>query len=333
MARLEAWSIDEQHGEGGSHQSKPQRVRRSQIELERHLEDWIVNDMTMIGEGITLVGRQISIDDGRLDLLAIDSQDRWVVIEVKPGMLDSGALHQAIYYTSSLARLDKDELFGKLEAELDNLGDAVMLSRKVKQQLANEKEEREIALLLVGTGTNSGLERVNEFLGRYNVPISIVSFEVFELQGGPKLLIREVFDEQTVSPPRPGRYSVEAIHSMAIHLGVGNQLDRFVKMSERAGLRVQPQKKSVRIAPPTNRTRFLMYAGPQEGASGGELEIWLGPKAFAELFPHINEEEVTAALGKYEDGGTLAGEELNERLDQIENFLQKHFPKPETHDV
>lgn len=113
MAELAAWSIDAQHGEGDSQPSAPQRVGRSYIGLERHLEDWIVNDVTLIGEGYTLVGRQVSIDDRRLDLLAIDSQDRWVVIEVKPGRIDSGALEQALYYASSLACLDEDELYGR----------------------------------------------------------------------------------------------------------------------------------------------------------------------------------------------------------------------------
>ena len=70
MAKLAAWSIDGQHAEGASQQSEPKRVGRSHIGLERHLEDWIANDVTMIAEGLTLVGRQISIDDGRLDLLA-----------------------------------------------------------------------------------------------------------------------------------------------------------------------------------------------------------------------------------------------------------------------
>jgi len=65
-----------------------------------HLEDWIVNDVTLIGEGYSLVGRQVSIYDGRLDLLAIDSRDRWLVIEIKTRRLDSGALGQALYYAS-----------------------------------------------------------------------------------------------------------------------------------------------------------------------------------------------------------------------------------------
>ena len=116
MAKLAAWSTDAQHDKGGAQPPQPRlRLERSQIELEQHLEDWIAKDVTLIGEGYALVGRQVTIDDGRLDLLAIDSQDRWVVIEIKPGRLDSGALGQALYYAASLARLDADELYEKLE--------------------------------------------------------------------------------------------------------------------------------------------------------------------------------------------------------------------------
>lgn len=123
MVRVAAWSIDARHGEGGSPQSEPRRVRRSPIGLERYLEDWIVDDVTLIGEGFTL------------------------------------------------------------------------------------------------------LERMNEFLGRFDVPISVVSFEVFELEGGPKLLIREVVDEPTRRPPSSRQLSLEAIRGLAIDMGVGKQFD------------------------------------------------------------------------------------------------------------
>ena len=112
MANLAAWTVDRQHGEDGLQQSEPKRVKRSHIGLEKHLEDWIANDVTLIGEGLTLVGRQVRIDDGILDLLAIDTQDRWVVIEIKSGVLASSALTQALYYASSIACLDPDELKG-----------------------------------------------------------------------------------------------------------------------------------------------------------------------------------------------------------------------------
>ena len=100
----------------------------------------------------------------------------------------------------------------------------------------------------------------------------------------------------------PSKRSVPTLREV----GVREQFDRFVKMSEKAGLPVQPQRASVRVAPPANRTRFLMYAGPRASASGGELGIWVGPGAFAEWFPHIDEDTAVAALGEYDDGAYLA---------------------------
>ena len=317
MSKLAAWSIDAARA-GASEESEPKRVGRSRIGRERPFEDWIVHDVTLLGEGLTLVGRQVAIDDGRLDLLAIDSQDRWVVIEVKPGLLQAGALAQALYYASSIARLSADELYRKLEPRLRDLGDAEQLSASLKQQLAGEEEGREIAVLVVGAGIHPGLERMSEFLGGFGVPISFVSFEVFELDGGPKLLIREVIDEATPPPPSPDGVSIEKIRRRAVDKGVGTQFDRFVKIAQAAGLAVQPQRASVRIAPPTDRRRFLMYAQPRSGA---RLRVFVGPNRFARFFPHIDEGEAIDAIGEYRKGVCVGGEELDRVLDQIERFL------------
>ena len=329
MAKLAAWSIDVQLGDGAPPRSEPKKVGRSHIGLERHLEDWIAHDVTLIAEGLTLVGRQVRIDDGILDLLAIDSQDRWVVIEIKPAVLGSGALAQALYYAASIARLSADDFYRKLEPCLKDLGDPERLSARVKQQLAGEEEGREIAVLLVGAGIHPGLERMNEFLGRFGVPISVVSFEVFELESGPQLLIREVVDEPTAPPAPRRRLTVEAIRRQAVDVGVGKQFDRFVRMATDAGLAVQPQRASVRIAPPANRVRFLMTAQPRAGGSGGELGIWVGPKQFAEFFPHVSEEDAIDALGTYDGGAFVAGEALDKRLEQIERFLVGRIQRPD----
>ena len=326
--KLAVWRMDgQQPAEGDSQQSEPARVGRARIGLEKHLEDWIAKDVTLIAEGLTLVGRQIPIDDGRLDLLAIDSRDRWVVIEVKPGLLDSGALAQALYYASSIARLGADELYDKLEGGLGSFGDADRLAASVKQLLADEQEGREIAVLLVGAGIHPGLERMSGFLGGFGVPIGVVSFDVFELDGGPKLLIREAVDEPPTPTPARRKLTVEAIRRWAVDVGAGEQFDRFVNMAEAAGLAVQPQRASVRIAPPTNRTRFLMYAQPHSGEGGGGLYIDVGPKQLAEFFPHMDEVEADDALkglgGKY-----LAGKDLDEALDRIERFLTDKVRQP-----
>ena len=322
MSTLGVWSIDRQDGDEGVQQPEPRRVDRSDIELEKHLEDWIVKDVTLLAEGLTLVGRQVTIHDGRLDLLAIDYQDRWVVIEVKPGKLDAWALAQALYYASSIASLDRDELLEKLEPRLGEYGDKDRLLASVQKQLDGEGDEREIAVLLVGAGIHPGLERVREFLGSFGVPISVVSFEVFELDGGPKLLIREVVEESIKPPdPRP-TWTVAKIRKIALKEGVVEQFDRFVGMSKDAGLAVQPQGASVRIAPPADRRRFLLYASPYRGG----MSIYTGPGEFAEFF-EVTQEDAAHALGPDTDGGFLAGAELEARLDRIEQFLTEQIQR------
>lgn len=322
MTTLGIWSIDGPDTEEGPKPPEPRKVDRSNIGLEKHLEDWIVNDVTLVAEGLTLVGRQVAIDDGRLDLLAIDFRDRWVVIEIKPSLLGSDALSQALYYASSLARLSRDELDAKLRPNLGSFGDAKALATTVKQQLDAEGDERDIAVLLVGVGIHPGLERMSAFLGRFGVPISVVSFEVFELDGGPKLLIREAVDEPIrPASPRP-RLTVEAIREVAVQEGVVEQFNRFVLMSKDAGLAVQPQKASVRIAPPADRRRFLLYASPSRGG----ISIYTGPSAFAEFFP-ISEEEAAEALAPDGEEGHLTGAALDARLDQIKRFLTERIQR------
>lgn len=182
MTKLKVWSIGERDG---GEPTNPTRASRSHIGLEKNLEDWIVEDVTMIGDGLTLVGRQVTIDDGRLDLLAIDSLDRWVVIEVKPDMLESSALNQALYYASSLALLDAERLLEKLKQNPASSALAQASSRRIDSLLEDEEAEREIAVMLVGVGIHSGLARMTEFLDRFQIPIDIVSFEVFHPELAP----------------------------------------------------------------------------------------------------------------------------------------------------
>ena len=61
-----------------------------------------------------------------------------MVIELKSGRLDDAALHQALYYASSLARLSADELRAKLEPNLNRFGSEA------------DSGPREIAVSLVG---------------------------------------------------------------------------------------------------------------------------------------------------------------------------------------
>ena len=322
MADLGVWTVD---GDA------PRRVRRSGVDLEKNLEDWIAADASLLADGLTIVGRQLRLDGGSLDLLAIDWQGRWVVIELKRGRLYRDAITQALDYASSIAQMDGEDLESLLRPGLAAFGDAEELSRVVRQQLEGEDGPREVAVLLAGVGVDAGLERIVAHLGGYGLPISIVTFEVFEPQGGgPRLLIREVTEEDTRPPPRSGRrYSVEAVRRLAAASGLGEQFDRFVAMAEAAGLAVQPLQKAVRIAPLRNRTRFLIYAGPRDSG----MFLPASPEAFAEFFPPLTPDEVTAAIGPYLAHHPYEGADLDARLDQIETFLREKLPRPDPADA
>ena len=101
MADVGVWSIDG---------DVPRRVSRAGVGPERELEDWIARDASLLADGLTIVGRQVHLDGGPLDLLAIDWRDRWVVIELKRERLYRTALAQALDYTSSIAQMEASDL-------------------------------------------------------------------------------------------------------------------------------------------------------------------------------------------------------------------------------
>ena len=318
MADLGMWTVD---GDA------PRRVGRSGVGHESRLEDWIANDSSLLGDGLTVVGRQVRLEGGPLDLLAIDRQDRWVVIELKRGRLYRDALAQALDYASSIAGMDGDDLEDLLRPGFSILGDAENLARTVRKQLGGEDEGRDVAVLLAGVGVGAGLERIVAHLGGYGVPITIVSFDAFEPEGSPLLLIREVTEEWTRPPRRVrrSRRTVDEISALAVEAGVGEPFARFLEMARAAGLAARPYKVAVMIAPPANLKRFLMYARPEPGG----IVLTAGPAQFAEFFPPLTEDEAKAAIGPYEPsrGPYRAGAELDARLDQIETLLTA-LPRP-----
>ena len=197
MADLGVWTVD---GDA------PRRVSRSGVGLERNLEDWIANDSTLLADGLTIVGRQVHLDGGPLDLLAIDWRDRWVVIELKRERLYRDALAQALDYASSIAGMDASDL----DSTCSSRGSRTLaMPRSCPARYGDSWTGRMRGATWrscsPGSAIDAGLERIVAHLGGYGVPITIVSFEVFEPEGGPRLLIRAVTEEDTRPPRRSGR--------------------------------------------------------------------------------------------------------------------------------
>lgn len=88
----------------------PQKVNQTKFKkekiLEKELENWIVNDPSILNESLLLIGRQIIIPDvkDRLDLLALDQQGNAVIIELKRGSVKDPVDIQALRYASYISK-------------------------------------------------------------------------------------------------------------------------------------------------------------------------------------------------------------------------------------
>ena len=83
----------------------------------RDIQEWVADNPRILGEGLLIIGKEFSGFDRtneRLDLLAVDTDGKLVVIELKRDDTGTDAHWQAIKYASYLRRVDADRIIGML---------------------------------------------------------------------------------------------------------------------------------------------------------------------------------------------------------------------------
>jgi len=303
MIKVGLWQISD---------SGPVKISESQVDIEKQLEDWIEADPSLIRAGLKIVARQLPVEGGYLDLLALDPQGRWVVVEMKRGELRRKVVAQVLDYASCLALLEPDELREKTNAYLQPRGetiDAMLAQRSAEDAL--EIDGRELLLVVVGTGKAAGLERMTEYLAtQYQIPLYVVTFGVFETGNGNQILVRELTEPEveTDTPPVRERImlTVEQIVEMANRAGVGNDFRAILEASKKHDLYPRPYKKSIMYTPPFKRNRMLFTVYTQN--YDNRIKLWVGPSPFTEFYK-ITEDDVAQTLHVESDGWQMMDSE------------------------
>jgi Holliday junction resolvase-like predicted endonuclease len=281
----------------------PKKLSAGSLDLERQLEEWIERDPGLLENGFTIVGRQVRVEAGPLDLLAVDPQGRWAVIEIKRGAVYRDTLAQALDYAACISAMPHELLAEKVNEYLrarspEEPADLETLLSGRAGAADGQDDSREVRVFLVGTGRDPGLDRLVDFLsGIHGVPISVVSFEVYEVADGQRVLVREL-TESEAGPPGPAVSALpttEEICSRADRGGIGAQFRAILETARRHELYPRPFKRSLMFAPPSNHTRslFTIWADPP---GPGQMWMWLGPEAFAQFYP-VTEQDVVGQLG------------------------------------
>lgn len=207
MTAVGVWQVDKE---------RVARVEPANLSLERELEEWIEREPSLLESGLEIVGRQVHVEGGIIDLLALDVQGRWVVIEIKKGSLYRDTVVQALDYASCIAKMDLQELQGKVNDYLKSVGrgnnkSEGALSDRIDGERADGKD-REVAVYVVGTGQDPSLERVLDYLGGKSQRVfNAVLFNVFEFGSGHRFLVRELtpggepWRRKRRKPRKPGK--------------------------------------------------------------------------------------------------------------------------------
>lgn len=154
-------------------------VIKTKLEAENRLEEWLANDITLLGLELLVIGRQVSmIDRGRIDLLAIDRQADLVIVELKRNKTPRDIIAQVLDYASWVRELDYDQVnelaFGYLKKQLSEA------FRDYFNEPLPEIVNSTHSMVVVASEFDESSERIVRYLAdEYKANINVVFFSFF----------------------------------------------------------------------------------------------------------------------------------------------------------
>ncbi len=162
--------------------SKLAPLSRKKLDTEKRLEDWLAQDLGLLGRELLLIGRQIPTHAGRIDLLALDENGVVVVIELKKDKTPREVVAQVLDYGSWVSKRDFDEINRLILAR-----QAKSLSQAFREAFDTELPEdacTDHELVIVASELDDASERIVNYLADvHELGINVVFFNVFELDG------------------------------------------------------------------------------------------------------------------------------------------------------
>ena len=275
---------------------------------ELEFEELLVRNPDMLEPGLTLVGRQTPTRTGWLDLLAVDTDGRLVVYELKRGLLAREAVTQVLDYASDLDAMDTTDLTAHIDQRSGSHGIARI--EDFEQWYADNFGGDDLSrllpprMVLVGLGVDPVAERMARFISGGPVDISVVTFHGFG-RDGERLLARQIEVKRGPEARRRRRSSVstaEARQDLRDYLTNNGYEDLFDRVHAALrtplpdkGIWEQPGSKGIglQLTEPDDSSAWKTYFGVQAGYLGpGVYSVSILPQAIlwgGEAFERLRE--------------------------------------------
>jgi hypothetical protein len=170
-----------------------EEVEASSLDAEKDLEDWLVDDISILSERLLVIGRQVETDfGGELDLLCLDPAGDLVIVELKRDRTPRQVVAQALDYASWVVDLGGDDIEDQAQEFSELRGDSLEEAfRDVFGRALPDVINESHKILIVGSEIDAHSERIIEYLSdEHGVNINAATFQYFDDEKAGRLLSR-----------------------------------------------------------------------------------------------------------------------------------------------
>jgi hypothetical protein len=159
------------------------RVIPSTIESEKLLENLLESDPSLLGEHLLIIGRQVETSDhGFVDLLAIDAFGTMWLIELKRERTQRAVIGQIVDYGTWVITLSRDEIIRIFRHYRHGARLEDAFYEYFGKALPNDLNKTH-RLLVAAVSVNEITRQNVHYLQGFDVPIQVVLFQHFEVNG------------------------------------------------------------------------------------------------------------------------------------------------------
>lgn len=210
---------------------QPKQLTPSQLDEEKRLEDWLCRDGSLLSDRLLVIGRQISMIGGTLDLLAVDEEANLVVVELKRDKTPRDVVAQTLDYASCIHDFGREDVERHTR---DFLGKE--FDQAFKEHFDHEPPDTvngRHRMYIVASSLDSATQRIVEYLSRvHGVDINAATFSYFNTDQGEFVARSTLLDEDEVERRATKRRPIaseEALREVAVENGVGELWDMAIR--------------------------------------------------------------------------------------------------------
>ena len=214
---------------------RPEQLQPSRLDEEKRLEDWLCSDVGLLSDKLLVIGRQISMSGGTLDLLAVDEEANLVIVELKRDKTPRDVVAQTLDYASCIQDFGREDVEHHTRDFLEMDFDKAFLKRFGHD--APETVNGRHRLYIVASSLDSATQRIVEYLSRvHGVDINAATFSYFKTVHGEFVARSTLLDEDEVerraearATKRRPNASEPALREVAVDNGVGELWDTAIR--------------------------------------------------------------------------------------------------------